>query len=39
MSISYTARIGHSPFQIYRLWGVQAYRAGSRQYRSVYKAF
>ena len=34
-SISRTARTGHSPFQIYRLWGVQAHRAGSRRYPSV----
>ena len=38
-SISYRARTGHSPFQIYQLWGVQAHRAGSRRYPSVYKAF
>ena len=38
-SISRTARTGHSPFQIYRLWGVQAHRTGSRRYPNVYKAF
>ena len=39
ISISCTAQIGHSPFQIYRLWGVQAHRTGSRRYPRVYKAF
>ena len=39
ISISCTARTGHSPFQIYQLWGVQAYRIGFRQYPNIYKAF
>jgi hypothetical protein len=39
ISISCTTQTGHSPFQIYRLWGVQAHRIGSRRYPNVYKAF